>query len=475
MILAQKIAYNVIFNTVAKIASTILALISIGFITRYLGRSGFGDYATVLAFFSFFSAFFDLGLYSVATREISRKNANEKRIIGNVFALRLTSSLIVLIVAPILIIFLPYSNEVKNGILLISVAYIMASSYMVLNGVFQKNLRMDKVATTEFFGKVLQVGFIILAVKNNWGFTAIISSLLINMFFAFAVIVFLSRKYVEFRPIFDIDYWKKFLEMSFPMGASAIVTFLYFKMDTILLSILKGSEAVGIYNMAYKILENITFFPAMIIGLVLPLFSKYIFDDKKQFYRIANKTSKVFFLLVIPLVVGVMFLAEDIIRIIGGSDFLVSANVLRVLVIALAFIFFGNFFNNILLSANLQKILMKILTVCAVFNITLNLLLIPRYSYFGAAFISLATEALVVVLTMYFSFKLVDYKVSIKGWGRMILSGLVMAVFLFVMQDKGFFFLVFGSVFMYMIFLWITKAISIDELKIILPSKNIKN
>ena len=78
MILAQKIVYNVVFNTVTKLLSTVLALVSIGFMTRYLGRDGFGDYATVLAFFSFFSALLDLGLYSVTTREISRKGADEE-------------------------------------------------------------------------------------------------------------------------------------------------------------------------------------------------------------------------------------------------------------------------------------------------------------------------------------------------------------------------------------------------------------
>ena len=58
MTVAKKIAYNVAFNAGAKVISTILALVGIGFITRYLGKEGFGDYATVLAFFSFFMALY---------------------------------------------------------------------------------------------------------------------------------------------------------------------------------------------------------------------------------------------------------------------------------------------------------------------------------------------------------------------------------------------------------------------------------
>ncbi|MDY3205961.1 MAG: flippase [Arcobacter sp.] len=351
-----------VINTVAKILSTVLALVNIGFITRYLGINGFGDYATVLAFFSFFGAILDLGLYSVSTREISRKNADQEKIMGNVFTLRILSSFLVVVIAPILIWILPYGQNIEKGILIIALNYVFSSSYMVLNGVFQKNLRMDKVTITEFFGKVVQVFFVAMAVKFDWGFDAIMFSVLANTLFTFLIVIFLSRKYVRFSLSFDWIYWKKFFRMSFPVGISAMVTFLYFKMDTIILSILKGSEAVGIYNMAYKIIENITFFPGMMVGLILPLLSMYIFTDKQKFTKIINETAKVFFLLVVPLVIGTLFLAEDIISIIGGEDFIISANVLRILIVALAFIFFGNLFNSILIAANLQKKLMYILS-----------------------------------------------------------------------------------------------------------------
>lgn len=470
MALARKIAYNVVVNTIAKVLSTVLALVNIGFITRYLGVNGFGDYATVLAFFSFFGAIFDLGLYSISTREISRNNANEEKIMSNVFTLRILSATLVILVAPILIWCLPYSKDIEKGILIIALSYVFSSSYTVLNGIFQKNLRMDKITITEFFGKIVQVAFVAMAVKMSWGFNLIMTSVLVNAIFSFLVVLFLSKKYIKFSFSFDFEYWKKFLRMSLPVGISAIVSFLYFKMDTIILSILKGSEAVGIYNMAYKIIENITFFPGMIVGLILPLLSMYIFTDKRNFIKIANKTAKVFFLLVVPLVIGTLFLAEEIINIIGGKDFIISADVLRILIVALAFIFFGNLFNSILLSANLQKKLMYILTFCAFFNITLNLMIIPIYSYLGAATVSVLTEFLVVVITAYFANKDLDYRFSTKGWGRVIASGLAMGVFLFIFKNSGFVFSFIGSILVYGAFLWMTSAITIKEVRSLLVS-----
>ena len=157
MPLARRIAYNVVFNSVAKIISTVLALLSIGFITRYLGKEGFGDYATVLAFFALFSALADLGLAPLLAREISREDAPEANIVGNVVALRLTSSFIDFAGALCAIPFFPYSEGLRTGIIVASAAFLFASSSGVLNGIFQKRLAMFKIAAVELIGKFLQL------------------------------------------------------------------------------------------------------------------------------------------------------------------------------------------------------------------------------------------------------------------------------------------------------------------------------
>ncbi len=466
--LAQKIAYNVVVNAVMKVLATALALVGIGLLTRYLGQAGFGDYATVLAFFAFFSALADLGLYAVTTREISRFQKDEENIISNIFTLRLVISLLIFFFVPFFVYFLPYTKEVKIGIVIIAGAFVFSSSYMVLNGIFQKRLVMDKVAFIEFLGKIVQVSFIALAVWRKWSFVWIITSLLLLSFFNFTFIVILARRYVKFKLSFNWKYWKNFLKMSLPMGIAAFIAFLYFKMDTILLSLLKGSQAVGIYNGAYKIIENITFFPGMIMGLILPLFSRYIFADYKEFYKIANKTFKVFLVLVIPLIIGVWFLASDIVLIIGGKKFIESAPILQILIVALGFIFFGNFFNNILLAGNLQSKLMKALAFCATFNIVANIILIPHYSYWGSAIISLLTEALVVILTAYLVKKHLNYFPTFENGYKFILSGGVMALFLFLSPYRNFFFLLITSSLIYFLMLYITQSITYKEIKSLL-------
>lgn len=474
MKIARKIAYNVAVSSGSKVLSTVLALVAIGFITRYLGQEGFGDYAVVLAFLAFFSAISDLGLYSISTREISRPQADVKEIMGNIFTLRLVLSLAVFLISPLIVWFLPYSIEVKYGIVIVAASFVFSSGYQILNGIFQKHLVMDRVAVGELVGKVVQVLVVIWAVAQHLSFLWIIGSLLANMAVSFLIIFIWSRSFVKISLRFDFTYWKKFLWEAFPLGIASIITFFYFKMDTILLSVIKGSAEVGIYNAAYKVLENLTFFPSMVAGLVLPIFSESLETNRERFEMVAQKTFKFFLVVVLPTIVGAMFLSDDVVRLIGGGAFVSSGNVLRILIFALGFIFFGNFFNAILIAGRKQKNLMWALLVAAVVNVSLNLWLIPYFSYWAAAATSVITEGLVVLITAWLSYKYLDYCPKMEKPFRLGLSVLILAGFLYLTSGYAFVLRVLGGIFIYIIASWALNVIQTSELKSLITRKSIE-
>lgn len=471
-----KLVFNIVFNSATKVVSTLLALFALSEITQYLGADGFGRYATALAYFALFGALADLGLFSITAREISRKNADESLILGNVFTLRLLSSLGVVVLAPPIVWFLtPYPDDTKMAIMLTLLAFFLSSSYMVLNGVFQKHLAMYKVALVELFGKVIQVGFILWMIAEDKGFLAIVLSLVVFMGFNFVLVYTLSRAYVKFRLRFDVEFIRSFLKQSLPLGGAVVVTYVYFKLDTILLSFLKSDEAVGIYNGAYKIIENVTFFPAMIIGMVLPLMSRYIFEEREKFLAITNKTLKVFFVLIVPIVVGGFLLSRDIIQIITQEEFESfrdSVGVLQILIFALGLIFLGHLFNAILIVSNHQKRLMQALMVCAVTNIALNIFFIVQFSYYGAAITSVMTELLVVIVTWYLSYRYTGYAPKLDGIVQILLSGVLMGLFIVYFHSTLPFLVLFIlSGVVYFLALFFTKAISREELVLLFFSK----
>jgi len=476
MPLARKIAYNVVLNSIFKVFSTVvLSLYSIRLITEYLGPEGFGKYATVLAFFAFFSAIVDLGLAPVTAREISKEGVDERYILGRVLALRLISSAILLLFAPLVLFFFNYEQDLKIGIVVAAAAVLFSSSSLLLNGIFQKNLAMDRVAFVEFFGKLLQVVLVTLIVRNDWGFLAIAGTLLAALAFNAIVVFWLSRSFVKFSLKFDRVFWKDFLKESSPLAATALITFAYFKLDTIILSVLQSNSDVGIYNVAYKIMENLIFFPAMLAGLILPLLSRTLTTNRELFEDIVDKTFKVFLLIVFPLVVGVWVLAPEIIAIVSGTGFEESVRVLRILVFALGCIFFGHYFTMLLVVGNAQKKLMKALIFAAIVNISLNFLLIPQYSYMAAAFVSLITECLVVLLIGTLAFREIHFRPSFKPLPRIFFATLLMALAMYYFDRYSFIIAGLSGAVMYLFGLWLTRVVTYQEIKTLLFNKEARD
>jgi len=148
---------------------------------------------------------------------------------------------------------------------------------------------------------------------------------------------------------------------------------------------------------------------------------------------------------------------------------------LRILIFALALIFFGNFFNSILIAGNKQNKLLKILSLVAIFNILLNLILIPKFSYLGAAFSSVFTEFLVVLGGVYVVSKELNYFPQIKNFSKIIFSGIIMVLFFFLFRQYNFLVVgIIGSI-LYILSLWLLGVVKSDEIGGIISIKRKKN
>jgi len=475
MNLAARIAHNSIISAISRVFSLGLALVTTGIITRYLGTSGYGNYTTILAFYFLITAVSDFGVNQIHTREISRPKAKEKKIVANVLGLRLVSVVLISIIGSLGVFFLPYTQEIRNGIWLMFLALIVSSFSQVLNSVFQKRLVMNRLAWRELASRFIQLGVTYLAVKYDWGVIGILLAMIASLFFVMLASWELALKYIRLHFSFDWQYWKYFLWESAPLGIAAFVNFLYFKADAIMLSLLQTSHDVGIYGAAYKVLESLIYFPSMFMGLVIPIFSYNIFHRPEHFLKIASRTAKAVWLVTIPLVIYLLFLSKETIRVIAGAGFEQSAVVLQILAFALGAIFLAQFFNSVLIVVNKQRLLLFILAGTALMSVALNLIFIPYYSYLAAAGISTASEVLVTLIAYFLSRRWgIGWG---KGWEPLpVLSFLISAVgmagillalsyYTFTPWWLGLFVKGAAGGVTYLILLFATKAISFSELE----------
>lgn len=462
--LARKIAYNTIVSVISRLAATILAVVIIGLITRYLGREGFGQYSTILAYLYIFSVFADLGLYSVIVRQISKEGADEAVLAGQIFSLRFWAGFFIFGLSAAIVWLFPYSFNVKLGTALATLGFWFLSNAQVLMAVFQKHLRTDKPSLADFIGRLVQVAVIVFVVWKNFGFFAVVLSFSLSSLINFILVWFFVRRYVPLKIGWDVSAWKKILKESYPLAVSAIFVMIYFKLDTVMLSLMKAPSDVGIYGVAYKILESLIFFPAMFVGLIMPLLSKCVFLDWPQFKRVAQRAFDVLLIFAAPLAVGGIFLSDPIIKLIAGQGFEAAAGVLNILVIATAIIFFGSLFSNMLVALERQKALAKIYALGAAVNFSVNLVLIPKFSYWGAAGSTLLTEVLVTALMLVVIKKAVGFLPGLSVFLRVILAAALMALVLYALKDWNFFILAAVSSAAYFLALFLVRAISAREI-----------
>jgi len=462
--LAKKIAFNTVVSVVARVISTGIALVSIGFLTRYLSRTEWGEYSIMITFGGIFAVLAEWGLYQLAVREISKEGADQKKIVSNLFTMRLFISLFVFSAAPLISLVFPYSGRARLGIVIGMVGFWLLSGAQVLMGVFQKYLRMDKASLADVVSRLAGLGLVFLFIKLQLGFFWLVAAMSVSCLVNFGLVFWFARQYVPFGLSFDAGFWRRGFGQSFPLAVANILVMIYFSTDSLFLSAFKPASDVGIYRLPYKILESLIFFPSMFVGLVMPLLSGAAGHNWARFKNIFQRSFEVLGLFALPLVAGTIVLSPAIVGLLGGGRYSESSAVLDILIVAVGVIFFSTLFSFSLIAMSKQKSLLWISGLGAVFNVALNLIFIPRYSYYAAAATTVLTESLVAVLMLAVIWRVLGFFPSFKTIGKNFLAALVMAAALWWLRSLNLFFLLALGVVIYLGFLYLIRGISRQEI-----------
>jgi O-antigen/teichoic acid export membrane protein len=474
MSLTRKIAQNTIIQIFGKVVSTVIALIVASLLFRYLGKEGYGNYTTAMVFLQFFGIIVDMGLYIILTKKISEAGANEESLVGNIFTIRLLSAILFLGVAPLLVIFFPYPSVVKTGVLLVSLSFLFVTLNQVLQGVFQKHLKMIRVTVSEIFGRLVLLAGTFLAVYLEQSLTVVFLVVVLSSFTNFLFTFIFSRKFVKIRLVFDFTVWRNVFKEAYPIALAILFNLVYFKADILILSILKSQSDVGIYGAPFKILEVLVTFPAMFAGLAVPVLTQAFTEmDNDRFRRILNKSFDFLSMAALPMIVGTLFIAQPVIDLIAGADFAESVQVLQVLIITTGIIFIGNLFGNVIVVIDRQKEILKYYIAIAIISVSGCLLLIPPYSYMGAAWMTVVSQSLITLATVYVVWKKTRILPSMKFFTKVLIACAGMAIALALLQGYSLWILVIVAATVYTAILILLKGISRDLIKeiISLPPK----
>ena len=414
MNLFPKVALNTLTQILGRTGVILATILTTIILTRSLGTAGFGNYVFITSFILLFTAISDWGTGMISIREAAKGKIEEEKIFGNALVFRLLLALVSFLLVNFLIRFLPQFKTLALATTIASILLFLHSLRTSCQIIFQTKLRFENIAITEVATSFSFLIFLVLALKSLTLYQVLLFLVFAN-FLGTILAFYLARRLAKFEFSPDPRIIKKIFFEALPTGALLLIFSIYNRIDIIILQVLKGSEPVGIYGLAYKVHDNLVLGAAYLVTALFPILSKYA--DKRglngRLAQIYKKSFDVLFLAGSILVVSVFILAPLIVTIIGGSQFSQSVLALRILVFATFLAYFNHLTGYSLIALGKQKISLAVAVIALVWNVSLNLIFIPRYSYLAAAGVTIATEGLVLVLTSFYLAKKFNLRPSL--------------------------------------------------------------
>jgi len=416
----QTIFKNIFWLVISEGISQLLKLTLIIYVARILGATEYGKFTFALAFVTLFAVFSDLGIFSIIIREFSRDKEKEKEF-SSVLSLKILLSLGMLSLISMGSFFITPDPLIRRIIWILGVYIILSSFSGIIFAFFEARQRMEYEAWTKIFEALMIVGvgfFVILNFPSakNLSYSYLFASFVALIF----ILIFFHFKFYQLRLSWNKSIWRNFLAMSWPLALAGVFGAIYAQIDSVMMGHWGQITQTGWYNAAHKII-GITLIPAgLIAASFFPALSSAFKESKEKLQKIWNYQMEIMIFLSVPLVVGGMTLAPRIIDFVYPG-FSPSIFAFQILIVMTGIAFLCNPFHQVLIISNQQKRIFQINLYGAIINVILNLILIPKYSLYGAAITTVITFLLIFFLLFKFTIRLT----SIKPLNMRALSSLI--------------------------------------------------
>lgn len=468
----KEVAHNTIIQFAGKGVSTALGLVAVAMMTRYLGQEMFGWYTTTMAFLQFIGVLVDFGLTPVTGQMLSEPDFDNKKVMKNILGFRLVTAGIAFGLAPLIILFFPYPTEVKIAVIFTNVSFLAISLRQVLTGFYQKKLKMYVQAIGEVLGRVVLVGGVWALIHFGSSFLPfMVVVTLASIVYASFLFVYAWRKgFAGFS--YDKKMWKSIAIKMWPLAISIMFNVIYLKGDTVLLSLFRPQSEVGVYGAAYKVIDILTESAMMMMGLLLPLITyAWSRNDMKQFRQRLQKSFDLMMALGVPLVVGAIILAEEIMVLVAGGQFTDSSEPLQILALAVFGVFLGATFSHTAVAMDKQKQTLWVYISDAILTLIGYLIFVPTYGMIGAAWMSVFAELYAGIFLFLTVRRFANLKLGFKTFGKILFSAAVMGGALILLPSWHVLLLVAIGGIIYALTLFTVGGISIKTIKEVIQTK----
>lgn len=462
----HRVAYSTLYQAIGKVLGIGFGVVGFALTSRVLGPEQFGALSTAVTFTSIFATFADLGLPVLHLRLLALRKTDDHGRIANLHTLRVLTTLVIMaacVVVARVFFSASYGHEVQSAILILSLGYVAVSYTQYLLAIFQEQLRTGRAALAEVVGRGVMLAAIAAAAYLGWGFDAYVWASTLGSAAAFALTYVLSLALWKPRLAWQPNLWPDLVRQALPLVLLTAFQIIYFKVDTLLLSLLSGNLEVGIYTAAYKFMDVFITFPALFTTLVLPFLARTA-TNPIQLRRIFTKALRAVVIVALPLAIVTAVEGDRLVVLLSGNEFTESGAVLRLLSLAVLPLFVGNLGTTAMIAIGHASAVAWLFGAAAVGGVAFYYPAIQAFGYWGAAAGTLAVEGTVALVSLVYVLRRVG-GAPLKPFATTALAGAGAAAVALLVRSLPLPLALAATGAAYVLLLFVTRSVTLPEVR----------
>ena len=458
----KKVSRNFISLFLSDGITRLIGFAATVYIARLLAVEGFGLINYGLAFISYALLFANPGLTIIGAREVA-KAPQDHRFIEETLGLRLVLAIVIFVILLVGTMCVPGDITTKRVIIVYALALFPFA--VLLEFVFQGREEMGYIGAGRIIQYVVYLVILLLYLKQAGDVLVVPVAFVVGYIIAaaFLIGIFMSR-YKSFRFRFSISQWRIILGTSIPVGLAVIFNQVTISLPPIVLGVFKTNYEVGIFSAGYKIVFMLLIIERVFYYVFFPILSKQHKENPEKLAHSFNFLTRFLFALTIPITIGGLILAPGIIAIVYGQAFHEAVNVFRILLVYFMIVPINTIFGYGLIAIDQEKRFFKIITMTAIINALLIVVLGLRFGVCGAAVALFVSELISIILMNRQLRRFVRF-------GRLgyilkpLISAIVMGIFMYVLQLWSVVYLTLLGIVIYLFALFVLRGFSISDLE----------
>lgn len=465
----MKVLKNYAYNLSYQLLVIILPIITTPYVTRVFSSNDLGTYGYFNSIVTYFILLATLGVANYGTKEISSHRNDIRKNFWGIYTLQFGATCLSILLYIILCFTFSFMQNPVAYILGLS----LLSKGMDISWLFQGLEDFRKITVRNITVKLVGVVSIFLFVKSPGDLYLYVSLLTVFELLGQLSMWFPAREFIG-KPHLDLYYAKQHLKPVILLFMPQIAISLYVTLDRTMLGALASTTDVGIYDQALKLVNILLTLVTSLGSVMLPRVSNLLSKGNNEAVNRMHQISFLIYNLVIfPTIAGMLIINNDFVKFFLGNDFQEARYAIAIMIFRMFFIGWTNIMGiQILIPHNKNKEFLTSTTVPAIVSVGLNLLLLPKFGYIGAAIVSVLTEVFVWGIQLYFTRKYLKdvpiYKSTVKIFLASILMYFALSflktILTFIPIINVVVYTIFGAI-LYSLLILLFKVVSLKEIK----------